>query len=212
MSALRLIVLGVNVVGAVFVALIALIALVVTSEGGTLRAVEYYASRLPAEVRFQTVEGTLASGITFGGLSVRSGRDALTARRAELVFSPSSLLARALIVNRLALEQAVFVFGADAAPIDREAKVMLPIVARSAEADTLTLRMQRNEITLLDASLSGRWVGSSVVIDDFRVEHAGVAVLGRGDGAISTKASNISFTPKLLIALPKKTGVWFPFK
>ena len=39
-------------------------------------------------------------------------------------------------------------------------------------------------------------------------------VVGRGPGAgaISTNASSSSRTPKLLIALPKKTGVWFPFR
>jgi hypothetical protein len=39
-------------------------------------------------------------------------------------------------------------------------------------------------------------------------------VVGRGPGAgaISTKASSSSRTPKLLIALPKKTGVWLPFR
>ena len=39
-----------------------------------------------------------------------------------------------------------------------------------------------------------------------------IAARGPGGGAISTKASRSSRTPKLLMALPKNTGVWLPFR
>jgi len=39
-----------------------------------------------------------------------------------------------------------------------------------------------------------------------------VVSLGIGAGAISTKASSISLTPKLLTAAAKKTGVWLPLR
>lgn len=223
MSALRLLVLSLNVLAGVLVLAIAVVAAFVSSEAGAVRAVAYVAERVPAELRVAEIDGTLAGGLVLRGLSLRAGGDVVTVDAAALSFSASSLVAGAAVLNRVELDNVVYVFGgadpsaagpaaldvfdargaaaaagegagtpdapavAGAAAPDTSGgadaavpNATLPIVVRSAAARSVTLRSRGGDFAFRAPSLSGRWVGRSIVVDDLRAEAGGIALLGAG--------------------------------
>jgi translocation and assembly module TamB len=137
----------------------ALAVVLLASEPGLRLVLDLALRAVPGELRYEQVRGRLAGPLVIGGLSYRLNDLSFTARRLDLDWRPTSLLAERLHIEHLHLDEPVLHLPAPAPDTPPVAVPQLPFVLAIADLRLRAARLVMGEdapIVIPALRLSGR--------------------------------------------------------
>jgi translocation and assembly module TamB len=155
----------VGVFGALVLAILGALTWVMSSERGTEWMIATFVSTSPA-FTVGRVEGTLLEGVALGDVTILMNADRIEARDVEMTLAWSSLLERAIVIERFRASTVRYSRGPRTGPSRQWRLPELSYTAEilAAEIESLTIESAQESLTLTDLAFSTRLADGELVV------------------------------------------------
>jgi translocation and assembly module TamB len=150
--------------GALVLAILGALTWVMSSERGTAWLITTFVSAPPA-FTVGRIEGTLLDGVALGDVTIITNADRIEARDVELTLAWSSLLERAIVIERFHASTVSYSRGPRTGPARQWRLPELSFTAeiRAAEIGSLTIEAAQESLTLTDLAFSTQLADGELV-------------------------------------------------
>jgi translocation and assembly module TamB len=168
-----------GVLGALVLAILGALTWVIGSERGTTWLITRFVSTSPA-FTVGRIEGTLLDGVALGDVTILMNANRIEARDVEVTLAWSSLLERAIVIDRFRASRVSYLRG----PVTGASRELrLPELAfaaevRAAEIASLTIESGQERLTLTDLAFTAGLAGGALAAERIETNIEGIELDG----------------------------------